>query len=223
MKQFLLSLAGILGITFMSLWIASVEPGRALKGEIRNGKGRPVGNALVLIHSTNEVKMAISDSQGQFEFKSLPDGIYGLDVTASGFQDNSLNTIAVPATEERPLIITMVNANYPYHCGHDLPSYEQVTEGQGAAISGNVVDSNVAIANVKVQLFRVDDSAVIAKQRTDKKGRFEFHNLAAGQYALRLNLNPYPEYKSEKFWIGPGIHTKLSAVMVPEGLMIACQ
>lgn len=223
MKQFLSSLAGILAVTFMSLWTAPVEPNRAFKGEIKEGRGWPIENALVLIHSTHEVKMAISGPQGEFEFKSLPADTYGLEVTARGFQDKSLNSIAVPPTEEHPLVITMAVANAPYHCGQDLPSYEQVAESQGSAISGNVLDDHVAIAKVQVQLLRVGDPAVIAMQQTDKDGKFEFHHLTSGQYALRLSLNRYPEYQSEKFWIGPGIHTKLSTVMRSAGSMIACQ
>jgi iron complex outermembrane recepter protein len=95
MKKFLL-----LGIQLL-LMIQAFSQNAAIKGEIKNHEGKPLGDAVVSIHRTTDsalVKAVLTGQAGQFAMEGVKAGQYILRVTHVSYDAFWVNPFTVPET-----------------------------------------------------------------------------------------------------------------------------
>jgi hypothetical protein len=65
------------------------------------------------------------------------------------------------------------------------------------SVKGKLLDllDNTPLAGATVQLSKVKDSTVIFNSVTDSKGLFQFKNISADSFLLRVSYVGYAEYK----------------------------
>ncbi|MEP6900195.1 MAG: TonB-dependent receptor [Actinomycetota bacterium] len=73
-----------------------------ISGQVQDANGASVPNAAVKIISvgTNETRTVQTDSDGRYEVLSLPNGVYKVSATASGFQETTINEIRLAVGEK---------------------------------------------------------------------------------------------------------------------------
>jgi protocatechuate 3,4-dioxygenase beta subunit len=139
----------------------------ALAGRVTDEIDRPLPEARVLAlgpvgdGAPMARREARTDLGGRFAFEGLPRGRYTLLVEAVG-----LASIEPPAFEV-PGPAPLVRLS-----------------GQGRSLSGSVVSADAPVAGARVRLAGAGGSLGRATL-TDEAGRFVFHGLGAGAYALR--------------------------------------
>ncbi|SEQ97040.1 TonB-dependent receptor [Neolewinella agarilytica] len=68
-----------------------------------------------------------------------------------------------------------------------------------------------------VSILASEDTAVVDFQLSDESGNYEFQNLKAGGYLLRISRLGFPDYTTEAFQLVDGQHLEMSPVMQSTG------
>jgi hypothetical protein len=149
------------------------QPQRTIRGEVVNSiTGQPILNALVQISGPHA---ALTDRDGQFEFRDLADGSSG--------------HMAATATKpgyfpEQPGVM---DSNLPVAEDHDI-TLKLIPE---AVLSGKVIDENgqpLQGLRVLLKTLQVHDGLrrwqQVQSRTTSVDGEFRFAELRAGKYSL---------------------------------------
>lgn len=214
-------IAACLFSSFLVLGIVASAPNGVLRGIVTDALGHPIGNAAVVVHSSTTVRIAKSRSDGTFTLASLPEGRYRADVIANGFMDQYIEPITIPAQEDRPVTVTLKIAPPLYECGRNRPSYTEVSNGR--ELVGQVRHDRSPVVGAKVVLVQEADLHLVASQKTDKDGDFQFRDLAPGKYMLKVAQKPFKTYRSEALWVAPEALTNLNIGMNRKGGVVICQ
>lgn len=172
-------------LTLGSAWCAAQTPaaamGREISGVVVSGKsGEPLAEAQVVLALARDRKQTaetVTDAEGRFAFKSLPDGKYNLSASHRGF-------VAASYEEHDSGVSTAIVT------GEDLVSTGLRLELlPQATIYGTVAeDSGDPVGGARVTLYRKDPyRGTGAIQRAavttaDHKGNFELPHLSPGAY-----------------------------------------
>ncbi|MDX2021829.1 MAG: carboxypeptidase-like regulatory domain-containing protein [Deltaproteobacteria bacterium] len=140
------------------------DPAR-LTGRVLDRKGNPVPSALVLVwpsgQGTTQAQESVTSEQGTFVFEQLFPGNLSVLVQAAGIGSVKLDPVSVPS---RPLVINL--------------------DGVGLSIEGSVVGPKGPEPQATVRLGGAGLRSARTTE-TDTQGRFRFHGLGPGEYALR--------------------------------------
>jgi Carboxypeptidase regulatory-like domain len=151
----------------------SSQPQRTIRGEVVNSvTGQPIPNALVQISGPHA---ALTDRDGQFEFRDLADGSSGhtaATATKPGYFPEQSGTI---------------DSNLPAPENHDV-TLKLIPE---AILSGKVIDENgqpLQGLSVLLKTLQVHDGLrhwqQVQSKTTSVDGEFRFADLRAGKYSL---------------------------------------
>ncbi len=96
-------------------------------------------------------------------------------------------------------------------------------QSSNGVISGIVNDNNQKpLQSVSVSLLRAKDSALVKATATDKSGKYQFENIAAGNYLLALTSVGYERIFSSPFVISTGQPVvKLTAFSMQEAAKVS--
>jgi outer membrane receptor protein involved in Fe transport len=109
--QILVALAIVVALAAGARAAARADGGGAqVDGTVAARGGVPVANAVVRLTGERVSKAARSDSQGRFDFGSLPGGTYGIAATAAGYATLRERTIAVASGRSTHLTLTLDRA-----------------------------------------------------------------------------------------------------------------
>lgn len=137
----------------------------ALVGRVTDEAGQPVPEARIVALLPGDAganaMVAVTDLGGRFVFDRLPPGRYGVLIEASGLAAMQLPAVPVPGPE--------IQARLP---------------ALGRALSGTVVAGGAPAPGARVRI--AGEGAGPARETlSDDQGRFVFHGLGQGPYALR--------------------------------------
>jgi protocatechuate 3,4-dioxygenase beta subunit len=139
----------------------------ALAGRVTDEVDRPLPEARVLAFGPlgdaglTSRREAATDLAGKFAFRDLPRGRYTLLVEAVGLASLAPPTVEVPGAA--PVVRL---------------------SGQGGSLSGSVVSAGGPVAGARVRLGAADGT-LARSTLSDEGGRYVFHGLGTGVYALR--------------------------------------
>jgi hypothetical protein len=136
----------------------------AVTGRVTDEADHAVPDARVLLVGPNpatEHREGRSDLAGRFAFEGVPRGRYSLVVEAVGLTPSEHPDVAIPGGT---VVVRLA--------------------GQGRSLSGLVVYAGVGVAGARVRIGSAG-GALARTTTSDGQGRFIFHGLGAGPYALR--------------------------------------
>lgn len=136
----------------------------AVTGRVTDEADHAVPDARVLLVGpppATAPREARSDLAGRFAFEGLPRGRYSLVVEAVGMTPSDRPDVPIPGGT---VVVRLA--------------------GEGRSLSGLVVHAGVGVAGARVRLGGAG-GALARTTTSDGQGRFTFHGLGAGPYALR--------------------------------------
>ena len=164
--------------------VVTVEPGRAIEGQILSGEGTPIEGAQVKLRSGRTELLAYlgplqtsTDEEGRFRFPGFGDLHVWLEVSADGYASTQIQVTNDEEThlrareEEEMMAMSMVGNVRP----RALVRSEFVhLLSPGRAIHGQVVDeSGSPLANVRVSTWMTSDHNAV----TDAEGRYRIDGV----------------------------------------------
>lgn len=154
---------------------------------------KPVADVPIQLNFAGEVRRAVTDAEGKYEFGFLPAGRYQMLAELSNVPERQRSfSIDVPAGECR------------------LQPFLSVAAGH---ISGRLVDSqNQPVAGIFVDIEAIPPTPQphpLLRMPTDAQGRFVHEWLEAGEYVLGINLDKPNRYRRTTYY--PGVTSRSEA------------
>lgn len=89
-------------ILFLSFSIFAQSNTGSITGVVQDPNGGVIANATVKITNvgTNETRTATTDADGRYEVQALPNGVYKVSASGSGFQETTINEIRLAVGEK---------------------------------------------------------------------------------------------------------------------------
>ncbi|WP_097133493.1 carboxypeptidase-like regulatory domain-containing protein [Pedobacter xixiisoli] len=84
--------------------------------------------------------------------------------------------------------------------------FAEANRGKQIDVNGTVLDEQrKPIDYATVGLFKASDSSLVKTAMTTPEGKFNFPNVAAGSYYIKINMMGYQIYKGKAFSVGETI------------------
>jgi len=216
----LLFVAGVLGALASNVW-----PAVRLTGVVVDQMGAVIPETSVTLFSADRIREAKTDEMGQFEFASIPRGVFDLKAEHRGFVVRVIEDIRAEEGGDQHLSI-MLNVAATSSCGLGEPTIDYAVRHGTVNLTGSIADFwdgplggiNDTVTNLKSQKTLV--------VTTNKNGQFQLANLEPGKYTLNANQDGYSERSKVAFWITAANLTSLGPVYVlrkNESRLIICQ
>lgn len=167
-------------VLFGLLAASVVLEAAAIRGTVSEGQtGRPLGRASVSLEpvagTSGRPQSSHTDPYGTFEFSNLPEGAYVVTASRRGFA-------AVSYGQKRwkaPGIPVFVREGESKSVDFQLPRF--------GSIAGTVFDENqVGLPDHDVVAYRLArPPQLVARARSDERGRYRIFGLEPGRYILR--------------------------------------
>ena len=171
-----------------------------IKGSvIEKETGAPLPRALVMLRSTRtgREQQTLTDDRGRFEFTRLPSAPYDLRATPGDYRATHVFGGYVSPSSGRWELLELRD-------GEERTNIV-ITLSRARAISGQVTDdAGNPLANVEIMLtttqgHRIGFAGV--PRRTDDRGMFRVHGIAAGRYRICAVANRGLPRLFDELWI----------------------
>ena len=160
----------------------SAPPAGAIRGRVVHADDRrPIGRARVALTSAalGEPRVAITGTDGAYEFRSLPAGAYSIAVTRTGFAPRRFGEGRSASPSVIPLVRDQHVEGIEIAIAPAGVIVGQILDEDGQALAGALIDALVSrYENGQPTLVSA------AGARSDDKGAFRLTGLPAGQYIV---------------------------------------
>ncbi|MGD0568025.1 MAG: carboxypeptidase regulatory-like domain-containing protein [Candidatus Sulfotelmatobacter sp.] len=164
-------------------------------GVVRDSSNRPIAGATVCLQAKdarpNDAQPITvrTDSAGAYHFSAIPQGVYTLRATMTGYADAVLGSLALEAKESKTIDLTLesAKASAPQNASADRPEFFDEphftvagvtdTTNLGGHGSDTVVRNREALAKATAALAK-DPAAMVDATKTDESGAGRHHLLA---------------------------------------------
>lgn len=156
----------------------------AIKGVVRDAKGKPVARALVMVRGVGMVR---TDSQGRYMFANVPQGAYQVLVRTGGstVQTQQVNVAGKKVVQSKTVYKGTALTSPA------LGKQAVLTRGAGANLKGKVSNrSRQPLPGAKVTAVYTGGALSVF---ADIKGNYEFKGLKQGTYRLLARKTGYQE------------------------------
>lgn len=165
---------------------AGAGPARsgAIKGVVRDAKGKPVARALVMVRGVGMVR---TDSQGRYMFANVPQGAYQVLVRTGGSTVQTQQvTVAAKKVVQSKTVYQGTSMTSPA-----LGKQAVLARGAGASLKGKVTArSRQPLPGAKVTAVYTGGALSVFANST---GNYEFKGLKQGTYRLLARKAGYQE------------------------------
>jgi hypothetical protein len=216
-----------IGVSLFVLVNLGQEQSKAqLLGTVSDMTSAPIAGALVTLSSLDRVFQTKSTAHGEFRFDNVPKGRYDLEFYSPGFVRQR---IAIDVAEVPPQALTIVLKIGAIpdmsDCGPNPSVKYDALESAGPHLTGTVwaYDGHEPVANAAVSLWRTGEKRPILTSSTDKKGRFEFNDIEASRYDLRISRRGYQPAVLRQFLIPRESGVSVNFPIVKTGKIFVCQ
>jgi hypothetical protein len=168
-----------------------------------------------------------STKDGRFLFESIPKGKYDLEVSAPGFVKPSF-PVDVPGITAQPLtIILRLLDSVPdmSYCGpHPSVSYS-LLQTNSPHLTGVVRDysDGKPLGNATVSLWRKGEQRPALASNSDQGGKFEFNDVPAGHYDLRILRRGYRPAELKQLLVPGESGTSVDFSILKRKWLVACE
>jgi hypothetical protein len=214
-------------LALISIPAVGLDSGLAFVGTITDRFQKPLPGTVVTLSSNERVLQTRASSQGQFRFEHVPRGVYQLELKAHGFVRQTLS-VDLSAAEAPPLAIVLQGPTEPdvEECGPPHSIVYSSFDSTRPQLAGIVrsYDQRKTLRRADVALMRVDDPRLTSHTVSDDDGRFQFENLTAGRYNLRISLHGYVLAEMKQLLVPHENNVTLDvSVRRDDGKLIVCQ
>jgi Carboxypeptidase regulatory-like domain len=194
-----------------------------LKGIVTDQFDEGLSDALVSLYSPDRVLHVTSDKIGRFDFTNVPSGTYELVVSREGFQARTFDRIRIPEMDTEAMSISLPIANPGSDCGRaPAPTYGKLAAHQPVLLGVLRDYARGPVAGFKVRLLKADSTQIVASQRSNEKGEFQFRDVQPGRYLVRASRKSWTA-QSQIFWITRENITRIILDPLKRGSIILCQ
>jgi protocatechuate 3,4-dioxygenase beta subunit len=158
-------------------------------GQVFDGNGDPIGNALVSLQGLRHTETTTTDAAGHFSLHR-PAGDYRLEVTHERYRK-----------VEQPLTLPAKDVTIVMDAGGSIAG--RVVDGDGKPLQGLEV---IAAPAMLEDLFREMEGQSAQKAKSDEQGRFVVTGLLAGRWLVAASGAGTPMTPSEAVSLQPGQH-----------------
>jgi len=196
-----------------------------LTGTVRD-VAAPIAGVLVTLSSLDRAFQTKSAADGGFRFEEIPSGKYDLELSPEGFVKQKLSIDVSDGTSQALTIVLKVgslpNMNY---CGpHPSVSYGAL-ESNNPHLTGMIrnYDGEKPVGNVAVSLWRAGEKRPAFTSNSDQTGRFEFKEVSASHYDLRISRRGYEPAELKQLLIPRESGASVDFPILKEKTIVACQ
>jgi hypothetical protein len=187
--------------------------------------GGVIPETSVTLFSADRIREAKTDEMGQFEFASIPPGVFDLKAEHRGFVVRVIEDIRAEESGDQHLSITLSVATTSL-CGLGEPTINYEVRHGTVNLTGSIADFWDGPLEAIIATITNLKSRQILVITTNKNGQFQLANLEPGKYTLNANHDGYSERSKVAFWITGANLTSLGPVFVlrkNETRVIICQ
>lgn len=215
---------GISLLVFGTLGLGQSDP--QLTGTIRDATSAPITGVRVTLSSLDRAFQTKSTADGNFRFERVPAGTYDLEFYAPGFVKQEFPVdVSNPASQTVKIVLKIGSVPDMSDCGpHPSIKYFPLEVGV-AHVTGIVrgyYDQN-ALANATVTLWRTGEKRPAFRSNSDKTGRFEFNDVPASHYDLRIVRQGYLPAELKQLLIPRETGESVDFTILKEGQVAVCQ
>jgi hypothetical protein len=231
-KAFLLIAVGLFLVTYLSVPATAIQPGGEINGVVTDTffdvhawrrDSNFIAGADIHLYSPDRVLQTRADAAGHFRLNNVPEGIYELEVAASGFKTKTIELLKLRGGSSLSYTVALGIAN-PGCSPLDSISYEP-SAIDDPMVEGVVVDSGAAggkpLAGVEVRLFHTSDKPTIHK--TNERGEYRFNVDTPGRYFIQIVRPGYHAAQSQQFWITREGRTVVTMRQLKLGWLMVCE
>jgi hypothetical protein len=211
-------------VSLLTIPVGRCQNHGTLRGEVTDQFHAVISDVLVGLYSTDRVLQVKSDKNGRFEFADAPSGIYELDAASAGFQTRKIERVQIPENDTEVISISLLIASQPSDCGKAPSATYEAAFGK-PALSGIVrgYAGGPPLVGFKIRLSKAGGTRVLASQRSNEKGEFQFRDVEPGRYVLRASHTGNWVAQSDSFWITRENITRITLDPLKRGSLILCQ
>jgi hypothetical protein len=189
-------LGALLGLFFLAILTSSGQANLKISGTVMDTTGAFVARAKVRLFSADRVRETITSDGGNFEFSSVPLGIYDVEAGSDGFQTAITEGVRVADKDTTQLSFTIQPGTGSGRCVIAI-------SGSAAKASGLSYDQRIDETNfVGMALdpsgaplsgtsFTISSSSGTRTATSDGKGVARFVGLEPGKYSLSFSHQGY--------------------------------
>jgi Carboxypeptidase regulatory-like domain len=198
-----------------------------LKGTVHDPSSAPVVGVHLTLSSLDRALQTESGADGRFQFENVPDGQYDLKLSARGFAKQEL-PVAISTTVPRSLSIVLQGLNSlpdMSDCGPNPSVTYSSLQAGSPHLTGVVRDyfNKKPIGKATISLWRPGEGRPVSASVSDPMGRFEFKDLPAGHYDLRMSRRTYRSAEFRGLLVPRESGTSVDFPILEAKSMVACQ
>jgi hypothetical protein len=198
-----------------------------LTGTVNDPSSAPVVGVHLTLSSLDRAIQTKSGTDGRFRFENLPEGTYELELSAPGFAKRELPVELSKTLPQSLTIVLQSLSSMPdmSYCG----PYPSVTYGRLQAgtphLAGIVRDysDEKPISKAAVSLWRPGEERPASASVSDRMGRFEFKDVPAGHYDLRISRRTYRPAEFKRLLVPRESGTSVDFPVLKVKSIVVCQ
>ena len=210
----------------LSAFASNVWPAARLTGVVVDQMGAVIPETSVTLFSVDRIREAKTDEMGQFEFASVPPGVFDLKAEHRGFVVRVIENIRAEQSGHQHLSITL-NVATTSSCGLGEPTINYEVRNGTVNLTGSIADfwNGGPLEGITATITNLKSRKILVIT-TNKNGQFQLANLEPGKYTLNASHDEYSERSNVAFWIAAANLTSLGPVYLlrkNESRVIICQ
>jgi hypothetical protein len=197
-----------------------------LTGTIMDSTSTPITGVRVTLSSMDRALQTKSAADGSFRFERVPGGTYDLEFYASGFVKQEF-PVDVSNSSSQTFKIVLKIGSLPdmSDCGPN-PSIKygppEIGAGRVTGIVHGYFDQK-AVGNATASLWRPGEKRPAFRSNSDKTGRFEFSDVPASHYDLRIMRQGYLPAELKQLLIPRETGVSVDFPILKEGQIAICE
>jgi hypothetical protein len=197
-----------------------------LTGTIRDATSTPITGVRVTLSSIDRAFQTSSAADGNFRFERVPGGTYDLEFYAPGFVKQEFPVdLSNLASQTFKIVLKLGNMPDMSDCGPH-PSIKYSPPEVGAAHVTGIVRGyydQKALGNATASLWRTGEKRPAFRSNSDKTGRFEFNDVPASHYDLRILRQGYSPAELKQLLIPRETGVSVDFPLLKEGQIAVCE
>jgi hypothetical protein len=197
-----------------------------LTGAIGDPSSAPVASVHLTLSSLDRALQTESGADGRFQFENVPDGRYDLKLSAPGFIEREFS-VEISETLPRSLTIVLQLSSVPDmgSCGPNPSVIYGPLQAGSSHLAGIVRDyfDQKPISEAAVSLWQPGEKRQTVASVSDRMGRFEFKDVPAGHYDLRISRRMYRPAEFKRLLIPRESGASVDFPLLKAKSIVACQ
>jgi hypothetical protein len=213
----------------LPLWISLGQDSRIgqISGRVEDPASSSIAGASVTLLSLNRVLQTNSTSDGAFQFESVEQGVYALEITAPGFAKKTIPVTLQPSHSQEMISVVLNVGNLPdmENCGRDISVRYEGIDATGPNLTGTLRDyfGQQRISQAEITIVSEGNHQAPVVLRSDRNGRFAVSNLTPDYYDIQISCKGYEREELKHVAIPRENKVVVESTLRKHKQMVICQ